>query len=35
MGPINLVNPLYIYKVEQFFRIDGSPLAIPIKPELL
>ncbi len=29
------VNPLYIKSLEQIHRCDGSPKAIPSKPDLL
>ena len=32
--PSKLVNPLYINKLEQILRVDGSPSAIPINPNL-
>jgi hypothetical protein len=33
--PSNLVNPLYIKRIEQIHRVDGSPEAIPADPDLL
>jgi len=29
------VNPLYIKKIEQIHRVDGSPKEIPFDPDLL
>ncbi len=33
--PSKLVNPLYINKLEQILRVDGSLSVIPINPDLL
>ncbi len=33
--PTKYENPLYIKKLERIHRVDGSPLAIPINPDLL
>lgn len=35
MAQINHVNPLYIKGVEQIYRVDGSPSAMPFNPVLL
>jgi len=33
--PTKRVNPLYIEWLERIHRVDGSPQAIPIDPDLL